>query len=161
LPGGAGLAAIELALLGLVGLTLASCVHRLALYEETYGYTELRLAVWLFQLGVGGLLTLTAARCVSRGRRAFGSALAWSLVLLTVACGSIDADGWVARRNVDRARRGARLDVEYLATLSEDAEAVLPEVRALDPAAASRLDALYREQRAEHTQRGWRSRRGL
>ncbi len=159
--GGRGLVAIELGLLGLVGLTLASCVHRLALYEEAYGYTYLRLGVWLLQLGIGGLLALTAARCVARGTGAWTSALAWSAVLFTVVAGSVDADGWIARRNVERARAGAPMDVVYLGTLSEDAERVLHEVFALDTDAGTYLEASWRDQRLDHTRIGWRSRRGV
>jgi Domain of unknown function (DUF4173) len=161
IAGGWGLVAIELALLSLVGLTLASCVHRLALYEEAYGYTYLRLGVRLLQLGIGGLLTLTAARCVARGTAAWPSALTWSAVLFTLVAGSVDADGWIASRNVARARAGATLDTDYLASLSEDAAGVLPEVAAIDRDTAEYLRSSWRDQRAEHTEHGWRSRRGL
>ena len=54
MTGGKVLVGVELALLALVGVTLASCAHRLALYEEAYGYTYLRLGVWFLQLGVAG-----------------------------------------------------------------------------------------------------------
>jgi hypothetical protein len=160
-PGGWGLVAIELGLLAVVGLTLASCVHRLALYGEAYGFTYLRLAVWLFQLGVGGLLTLVAARCVARGAAGFASALAWSALLFMVVAGSLDADGWIARQNVERARAGAPLDTEYLASLSEDARGVLPEVTLLDRDLAASLDGGWHRQMAEHTRHGWRERRGF
>jgi two-component system, OmpR family, sensor histidine kinase BaeS len=161
IAGGWGLVAVELGLLALVGLTLASCVHRLALYEEAYGYTYLRLGVRLLQLGIGGLLTLTAARCLARGTAAWPSALTWSAVLFTVVAGSVDADGWIASHNVARARAGATLDTDYLASLSEDAAGVLPEVAAIDRDTAEYLRSSWQDQRAEHTQHGWRSRRGI
>jgi hypothetical protein len=161
IAGGWGLVAVELGLLALVGLTLASCVHRLDLYAEAYGYTYLRLGVKLSQLGIGGLLTLAAARCVARAAGGFGTALAWSAVIFTVVTGSLDADGWIARQNVARAREGAPLDTSYLASLSEDAKDVLPELAAIDPGLAGEVGESWREQRAAHTMHGWRSRRGL
>jgi hypothetical protein len=159
--GGKALAVVELALLALVGVTLASCGHRLALYEEAYGYTYLRLGVWLLQLGVAGLLAMTAARCVKRGWRGWGTALVWSAVAFAVVAGSVNADGWIARRNVDRARAGALLDADYLAELSEDARTVLPEVRSLDPEAADEVADAWSRSTAAHHRHGWRSLRGL
>ncbi len=161
IAGGRPLAGIELALLGLVGVTLASCGHRLALYEEAYGYTYLRLGVWLLQLGVAGLLAMTGARCVARGWTGWGSAVGWSAVAFAMFAGSLDADGWIARHNVDRARAGAPLDTDYLASLSEDARPVLSSVNALDPAAAGELEATWAARAAGHRRHGWRSWRGL
>jgi hypothetical protein len=159
--GGKALAAVELALLVVVGVTLASCAHRLALYEEAYGYTYLRLGVWVLQLGVAGLLVMTAARCIARGWRGWGTSLVWSCVAFALLAGSIDADGWVARRNVARARAGASLDVSYLGELSEDARGVLPEVAAIDRDAAQYLAETWGASLAAHRGHGWRVWRGI
>jgi hypothetical protein len=161
IAGGRTLAAVELALLGLVAVTLASCAHRLSLYEQAYGYTYLRLGVWLLQLGVAGLLAMTAARCLARGWQGWGSALAWSAIAFALFAGSLDADGWIARRNVARARAGAPLDTEYLASLSEDAREVLPEVAAMDARAAEVLGQTWGASASMHGRHGWRSLRGL
>ena len=161
IAGGRWLCFVELALLGLVGVTLASCSHRLSLYEEAYGYTYLRLGVWLLQLGVAGLLAMTAARCVARGWHGWGAALAWSAIGFTLFAGALDADGWIACHNVARARAGAPLDTEYLASLSEDARGVLPQVAALDRDAADWLEGAWSVQASAHRRHGWRSLRGL
>lgn len=161
IPGGRGLVAVELGLLAMVGVTLASCAHRLSLYEEAYGYTYLRLVVWLLQLGVAGLLAMTAARCIARAWTGWGAALAWSGVAFAVLAGSLDADGWIARRNVDRVHQGAALDLEYLASLSEDARGVLPELYGMDHDQAAYLGGVWADRAAEHRAGGWRSRRGL
>jgi hypothetical protein len=161
IAGGKALAAVELALLVLVGVTLASCAHRLALYEEAYGYTYLRLGVWVLQLGVAGLLVMTAARCLARGWRGWGTALVWSGVSFALLAGSIDADGRIARRNVARARAGAPLDVGYLAGLSEDARGVLPDLNAVDLDAAEYLGQAWDASAAAHRKNGWRAMRGL
>jgi hypothetical protein len=161
IPGGRLLVGIELGLLALVGVTLASCAHRLSLYEEAYGYTHLRLAVWLLQLGVAGLLAMTAARCLARAWTGWGAALTWSGVSFTLLAGSLDADGRIARCNVDRAHQGAPLDLDYLASLSEDARGVLPEVYGMDRDQATYLGAVWADRAAEHRAGGWRARRGL
>jgi hypothetical protein len=82
-------------------------------------------------------------------------------VIFTVVAGSVDADGWIARQNVARARAGLPLDTWYLATLSEDAADVLAEVATIDLDAAEALRESWRDQRLEHAAHGWRSMRGL
>ncbi len=161
LPGGRGLAAIELTFLGLVGVTLASSVHRLALYEEAYGYTELRLGVRLAQLAVAGLVALTAARCVLRSWRGWGAALAWSGVAFGLAVASMNADAWVAEHNVARARAGGGLDTAHLASLSEDAAVVLGDLRPIDAPAAQFLTATWFLSHRANQGSDWRSWRGL
>ena len=74
---------------------------------------------------------------------------------------SIDADGWIARRNVARARAGASLDVGYLGELSEDARGVIFELNALDLDAAQYLGHAWGKSAAAHRKNGWRSLRGL
>ena len=160
IEGGKTLVALELVLLSLVALTLASCAHRLALYEEMYGYTYLRLGVWLCQLGVAGLLAMTAARCVARAWRGWGSALGWAAVAFTTLGGSLDADGWIASHNADRAAAGRPLDVGYLSTLSEDARSALPALFAVAPHDASVLAASWDSQATGRRAHGWRTLRG-
>jgi hypothetical protein len=159
LPGGKALAAVELTLLGLVGVTLASSVHRLALYEEAYGYTELRLGVRVAQLGVAGLITLTAARCLLRSWRGWGAAFAWSLVAFTVVVSSMNADAWVARHNVARSYAGFGLDTAHLASLSEDASVVLGDLSWSTD--SQFLAGTWWASRVGNHGRDWRSWRGL
>jgi hypothetical protein len=161
LTGGKGLVAVELALLAVVGVTLTSCAHRLSLYEEAYGYTYLRLGVWVLQLGAGGLLLMTAARCVARRWEGWGTALVWSGVAFAMFAGSLNADARIARRNVERARWGESLDVGYLGELSEDARGVLPDLQSLDSDAYDELSHAWRFSSVQHHTAGWRALRGL
>jgi Domain of unknown function (DUF4173) len=164
-PGGRGMTAIELALLGLAGLALASSAHRLALYEEAYGFTVLRLGVRWFQVGIAGLLFLTAARSVARAWQGWGTALAWCGVIMATGVGSFDADGWVAMRSIERARRtGQAVDYGYLRTLSEDARTALPETTSLsrdDARELFYLEVAWRRSAEHHRDGGWRAVRGL
>jgi two-component system sensor histidine kinase BaeS len=160
--GGRALAALECALLVLAGVTLVSCFQRLLIYEDAYGCTYLRLGVGFFQLGVGGLLAITAIKAVARSWRGWASsaiALAFGLV---VGAGCIDADGWVARTNVARAERGLPLDYEYLASLGPDAHRVLNDATVQkDWGGLEMLFESWDAKRAEAREGDWRSWRGL
>jgi hypothetical protein len=181
IPGGAALATIETVLLALVGLALASCWHRLRIYEMAYGHTHLRLAVGFFQLGVAGLLAVTAAKAIARAWRGYASALVLVALGWAVVASSVNADLVVSRGNLERARAGRPLDVDYLLSLSPDARAILhdPIVKArtgtafaapgsgvLDPHAGDDVDpraelrAAWEEQARDFHSHGWRSWRG-
>jgi hypothetical protein len=158
-PGGRLLVGAEGALLALTAVTVASCAQRLAIYEDAYGASRLRLGVAFVLLTVLGALALTAAKVVTRAFRAYSGSLAVLLVGIAVLASSINADAYVARTNLDRAARGRPLDVTYLASLSADAKDVLAHsvVRA-SPALEARLTAAYCPDRSHQD---WRSLRGL
>ncbi len=112
-------------LVGVLGvLTLvvvASALGRMALYQQAYGYTTLRLTVDVFEAWVGlvVLLVLVAgirlrARWVPRAAALSGAAMILALALL-------NPDAWVAGRNIDRYAATGKIDTAYLATLSADA----------------------------------------
>jgi hypothetical protein len=161
-PGGAALAALEATLLALVALALASCWHRLRVYEQMYGYTYERLGVALFDLGVLGLLLATMLKSLARRWRGYGSTVATFATLFVVFVGCFDADAWIAKANVARAAQGRPLDVDYLATLSADAGVVLKDpIVAGDWHARMRLETAWRMRDDEQREGGWRARRGL
>jgi hypothetical protein len=94
-------------------------------YQEAYGFTELRLLVDVFEGWLGllivavmvGGLTLRAA-WLPRFALLSGAGL-------VVALAAINPDAWIAQRNVDRYDDTGRLDVSYLRGLSDDAVPVL------------------------------------
>jgi hypothetical protein len=109
------------ALCALTLVVLASAHHRLALYEEAFGYTRLRFGAratiwWLAVVFVLLLLAGAARRTRSLPR---------AVVLLTgvavVATGYLQPDALIARRNVERSAAHGTTDVDYLAGLSADA----------------------------------------
>ncbi|HWL85262.1 MAG TPA: DUF4173 domain-containing protein [Polyangiaceae bacterium] len=124
-PGGNGIRALEVSLLGLTILTLFSCVERLAMYEEAYGATYLRLGVAVIALAVLGVLGLCIAKSVLRRWRSFGGALVVWFTGVALAASAFDADAYIACRNLDRAAAGKPLDVDYLVDLSADAQVAL------------------------------------
>lgn len=111
---------------------LASAHHRLALYEETFGFTRLRFGAratiwWLAAVFV----MLLAAGAGGRTR-----ALPRTIVLVTgaavVAVGYVQPDALIARWNVERFERDGTVDTAYLAGLGTDA---VPAILALPPSA--------------------------
>lgn len=107
-------------LVGLVLVMLVSAWRRMALYEAAFGYTELRLIVyvcmaWLAVILVWFWLTLW----VRPDRFAIGALLAVMGFVATLNL--INPDAFIARQNLDRYGRSGDLDVAYLASLSDDA----------------------------------------
>lgn len=107
-------------ILALLGLVLLSALHRMRLYLVYFGLTEQRLYALSF---MGWLATVCAwfGATVLRDRRARfvpGALAAGYAVLLLLNLGNPDAV--IARVNLQRAERGAPLDVDYLASLSAD-----------------------------------------
>lgn len=107
-------------LVGLVLVMLVSAWRRMALYEAAFGYTELRLMVyvcmaWLALTLVWFLLTLW----LRPDRFAIGALLA--VMGFVVTLNLINPDLFIARQNLDRYVQTGDLDAVYLAGLSDDA----------------------------------------
>jgi len=158
-PGGRALAAIEATLLVLTFVALASCWQRLAIYEDAYGATYLRLGVGFVELAVAGTLVLTVAKSLKRSWRGHAGAVMVMLTLVAVAAATMNADATIAERNLDRALNERGLDLDYLLTLSTDACAALDHpALAADP---KLRDELVRGWTANTPSYGWRSARGI
>jgi len=108
----------------LAGLTLvivASALRRMALYEDAYGYTRLRVFVMGVELWLGLLFVLVLVAGVRIDGRwlprlALGTAVAGLLALAV-----LNPDRFIAAQNVDRYARSGRIDFYYLGSLSADA----------------------------------------
>jgi hypothetical protein len=108
-------------LVALVGLIMLSALHRMRLYLGAYGLSQDRVyatAVLLWVAFAIGWFAATVLR--GRGKRfAFGAMVSGFSVLAVLNV--INPDALVVRTNVERARDGRELDVEYLSQLSADA----------------------------------------
>lgn len=108
---------------------LASSWLRMQLYEDAYGYTELRLYVFSFILWLAVLLLIVLVALFS-GR---ATVVSFGGLLLTVASviglNVANPDAMVVRENVARYEvRGETLDLSYLMQLSSDATPALVEI---------------------------------
>ncbi|WP_412515920.1 DUF4173 domain-containing protein [Actinomadura madurae] len=114
------------ALLGLLcALTLvvvAVALRRLYLYEETYGWTRLRLWVHAFEFWLGFVVVLVAVAGIMKGRVAWlPRAVAASGAVAMIALAGINPDGFIAEHNVSRYSDTGKIDIVYLRNLSADA----------------------------------------
>lgn len=106
-------------------VVVASALYRMHVYQEAYGFTELRLVVDVFE-GWLGLLVLAVLGAGVSLRAAWLPRFALlSGAGLIVALAAINPDAWIAQRNVDRYEETGKLDWSYLQGLSDDAVPVL------------------------------------
>ncbi|HEY6890360.1 MAG TPA: DUF4173 domain-containing protein, partial [Solirubrobacter sp.] len=105
-------------------VVLASALKRLGLYEETYGFTRLRLAAHGALLYLGALFVVVL---LTRSPRALVATTAASVLLFALA----DPDRRIAEHNLDRYQRTGKIDLAYLRTLGPDAAPALKDVVAM------------------------------
>ncbi len=123
-----------------VGVVLISAHLRLALYEQVYGYTQLRLISHLFIPFVGLLLLASVIMELWRGFKYMALVLFLLAVSFGLCLAFVNVDATIARLNLARADtvlsepkngeqvREVQLDYSYLIyELSEDALPVLAE----------------------------------
>ncbi len=137
----------SLALLGLTAVVLVSAFVRLRLYQDAYGWTELRFVVLVAIGWLAVALAITAGLLLAHRTRWILHAMG-ILVLVTVAgMNVVGPQAFVAERNLERAidpslvPPGGRtgLDARYLQELGDEAVpsivAALPRLSAADRAA--------------------------
>ncbi len=120
-------------LAGLTAVILVSALYRLALYQQAYGWTELRFYALaaICWLGLGVVITVIAValdRISAVPKLALGAGL-----LVALACNAIGPQSFVTQQNVERllhpeqiaAGGESGLDVGYLRRLGSDAVRVL------------------------------------
>lgn len=118
-----------LVLVGLSAVVLASAAMRLRLYQEAYGWTELRLYVLVAIGSLGLALAATAALVLADRTRWLGHALAVIGVVALVGLNVIAPSAVVAEHNIARVLDPtlvpvdghAGLDRAYLSVLPDDA----------------------------------------
>ena len=102
-------------------LVVASALHRMHVYQEAYGFTQLRLLVDVFE-GWLGLLVLAALASGISLRAAWLPRFAvLSGIVALLALTAVNPDAWIAERNLDRYAETGRVDWNYLHRLSDDA----------------------------------------
>lgn len=102
-------------------LVVASALNRMALYQEAYGFTQLRLLVDVFEGWLGLLVVATIVagwRLRGEWLPRFGL-LSGAVLLLGIA--AINPDAWIADHNLDRYESTGKVDWYFLSQLSDDA----------------------------------------
>jgi len=150
--------ALATALVGLTLVVLASAALRLQLYQDAYGWTELRLYVAVSIVAMAATLATLAAFLLTDRTRWLGHAMAVIGVVSLVGLNLIAPPAFVAERNLQRVidpslvppDGEASLDADYLAVLSDDAiPAMVAALSRLPAAEAERLRPMLEQRRAE------------
>ncbi|HEX6913402.1 MAG TPA: DUF4173 domain-containing protein [Longimicrobium sp.] len=142
---------------GLLFVIMASGLHRMRLYQQAYGLTELRLYTTAFMLWLGVVLGWFAWTVLRGHRERFAWGALTTALEAVVILHVVNPDATIVRLNAARADAALRFDAAYAASLSADAVppllAALPNVRPeLRCLAAARLQRRWHEQRTD-----WRS----
>lgn len=113
--------ALALMIVGLMTVMLVSASRRMWLYEETYGFTQLRVYVHVCIAWLGVLFGVYVLGLFRLRKNIFslGSVLVMIGYLGTLNLMNVDA--YIAERNIARYHDGQALDVAYFNSLSEDA----------------------------------------
>jgi len=104
--------------MALVLVILVSSFQRLALYENAYGFSRLRLYTHFFIPWLGLLILAVMGFEVAQRRRWFAQALLVCTIGFGATLAVINVDGYITRQNLARFQQGEELDVPYLASLS-------------------------------------------
>ncbi len=116
-----GYKALSVALLASVLVILASSFQRLRLYENAYGFSQLRTYTHIFILWLAGLILATIVLELIHRRGHFALVLLTAVVGFGISLSVINVDGFIVNQNITRAQAGSELDVQHLNTLSVDA----------------------------------------
>lgn len=144
-------------LCGLTLLVVASALRGMAVYQDAYGFTTLRLFVDVFEGWLGFVvLAIMVAGALGLGRWLPRVALVSGAVAL-VGLAAINPDAWVAERNLDRWEATGKLDLSYLQTLSADAAPVIADRLPQEVSGCVLRELTYNSLRAEvlHDARAW------
>lgn len=106
-------------------VVVGSALYRMHLYQEAYGFTQLRLLVdvfeaWLGLLVIAGLVAAVAGRAIGGGLWLGRFALVSGAVAL-LGIAAINPDAWIAEHNVSRYEETGKIDTDFLSGLSDDA----------------------------------------
>jgi Domain of unknown function (DUF4173) len=119
----------SMVLMALTGVILASAAFRLRLYQEAYGWTELRFFVAASIAWLAACVAIALTLIASGRMRWLPHGIAMSAIAITLAVTAVGPQAFVMHQNLARALDpslvppGGRtgLDVEYGLTLGDDA----------------------------------------
>jgi hypothetical protein len=101
---------------------LVSAFTRLSLYENAYGFTEVRLYSHAFMIWIGVVLVLLSFHIWKSGKSThFYFYTFWTIAGLLFMMNVINPDVFIAKKNLARYQTTGQLDAAYLGYLSDDA----------------------------------------
>ncbi len=131
---------LALLIVGLTTIMLISAAQRMYLYEEAFGFTQLRVYVHVAIVWMGVLFGVFALALFRLRPNIFSFGLLLVIIGYLATLNLMNVDAYIAERNIARYQAGQELDIAFLNILSEDAVPVIA--------------ALY-QQTEEETVRQW------
>jgi two-component system sensor histidine kinase BaeS len=123
-------------------VVVVSALYRMHLYQEAYGFSQLRLLVDTFEIWLG-LIVVAVMVAGIRLRGAWLPRMALvSAAVMLLGLAALNPDAWIARHNLDRYEETGKVDWAYFGDLSNDA---IPTI--VDAPADVRACALQRASR--------------
>ena len=115
--------ALQVLFIGQVGVVAASALRRMALYQNNYGFTALRLYVeWFIYALIFALIFSGLALLLKMTFRRFFQTILAAAFLTAALVSLVNVDFIIAHENVGRYLQDKKsLDMNYLSTLSRDA----------------------------------------
>jgi len=101
-------------------IMIISSFYRMSLYEKTFGYTRLRLLVYLFII-IETIVILIITFRIWINKFNFIKCSAIVLMVYYICINFVNIDSIVAKQNIDRYFETGKLDYKYIMTLSNDA----------------------------------------
>jgi hypothetical protein len=102
-------------------VVVVSALYRMNLYQEAYGFTQLRLVVDVFEGWLGLVVVAVAVSGLVPWRLWVPRFALVTGVLGLLGMAAINPDAWIARQNIDRYEATGNLDVTFVLSLSADA----------------------------------------
>jgi hypothetical protein len=125
---------LSVLLAGLTTVLVTSAAQRMWLYEEAYGFTQLRVYTHVAIVWLGVMLGVFVLALFRLRRNVFSLGTMLVLIGYLATLNLMNVDYYIAERNIARYQAGQELDIAFLNTLSADAvPVILPLFKQLDP----------------------------
>ena len=119
--------ALSITMVALLGIMLASAMHRLSLYIEAYGLTTARVHAAAILVWIAITLLVFCLTVLRRKRNLLPFAIAVSGYIVLLGLNAVNPDALVARVNTSRMIADGKFDPKYTFRLGADAVPVLLE----------------------------------
>ena len=122
-------------------MIMVSAFRRLYLYEQAFGFTELRLYSHVFVIFLAVIFVLLLIKILrNQLENHFALPAFIAAILFLVGMNLLNPDAFIARQNLDRFQQTGKLDASYIGSLSDDAHQ--EKLKTIDVASGAEKDKL-------------------
>ncbi|AXH95714.1 DUF4153 domain-containing protein [Ornithinimicrobium avium] len=106
-------------------VVVASALYRMAVYQQAFGFTVLRVLADAFELWLGLVVVMVIVSGVRLSGAWLPRAALATGAAMVLALGVGNPEAWIAQQNIQRYEQTGKVDLGYLATLGPDATPVI------------------------------------